>query len=77
MEILRHGNTDKLSGKKYFKCNFCDAIWSAIKSEYKYSSQYNEDRYFCTCPMPNCKGTGYEIDKSTALQHSDYYFYQE
>lgn len=67
MEILKQGDIEKISYKKYFECRRCGAIWTAEKSEYKYSCQYNESEYYCSCPMKGCHGTGEEISKAEAM----------
>lgn len=58
MEILVHGNPEKLKEVRRFTCSACGCMFKADKTEYKSSQQYNETYYYCQCP--ECGNTAYE-----------------
>ena len=68
MDILRKGDKDALKGKKYFCCDMCGAVWTAIKGEYQIGSQYNETEFYCNCPTEECGALCKEITEEEATR---------
>lgn len=58
MEILVHGNPEKLNETRKFICSACGCIFKADNTEYKSFRQYNEAHYYCECP--ECSNAAYE-----------------
>lgn len=51
MKIIRNGDKNKLKQIQTFDCDFCGCLFEADNTEYKISSQYNEEYYYVTCPF--------------------------
>lgn len=67
MKIIKQGLGEeewkrKAKEIRRFKCDRCECIFEAEKSEYKSSSQYNETYYYCECP--NCRYSAYETTET-------------
>jgi hypothetical protein len=58
VEVIQHGDPDRLKRTKRFVCTECGCIFKCDKEDYKISSQYNETRYYASCP--DCKHSAYE-----------------
>ena len=51
MKIIKQGNINKLKAVIRFTCSKCGCIFEADNTEYKISSQYNEEYCYCECPF--------------------------
>ena len=51
MEILKHGDPERIKKIRKFECNQCGCEWLADRTEYCFSGmQYNIQHIACECP---------------------------
>lgn len=58
MEIIKHGDAERLKETKYFICKKCGCEWKADNTEYKIWSSQIEGT-FCMMKCPCCNTTTY------------------
>jgi hypothetical protein len=51
MEIIKHGEPEKINQYKIFKCEYCGCEFKANRNEYTYDPfTVFTERYYCNCP---------------------------
>lgn len=61
MNILKHGDPDRIKAKKQFICYNCGCEFEAEKGEYFTRVGWFEPSYFCTCP--DCNEVASEVNR--------------
>lgn len=61
MNILKHGDPDRIKAKKQFICYNCGCEFEAEKGEYFTRVGWFETSYFCTCP--DCNEVASEVNR--------------
>lgn len=48
-KVIKHGDPNKISGLKYFKCDYCGCVFEAEKEDYWFGDQ-RDTCYYSSCP---------------------------
>lgn len=61
MNILKHGDPERIKAKKQFICYSCGCEFEADRGEYHANFEYFGRCYFCACP--ECLQVAKEVKK--------------
>lgn len=69
MEVIKHGNPDRIKQTKLFECKECGCIFKANIGEYRERYSHQSDfRLVCTCPDCNSEADEVRISLNADKQ---------